>query len=88
MLRVGQRLVIPTNGYTPEVRAAIAATQDASRAPSHSSKTYVVRRGDTLSSIAERHGTTTASLKKLNGLKGDTVYAGQRLKLRSSGTSA
>jgi membrane-bound lytic murein transglycosylase D len=88
MLRVGQRLVIPTNGYTPEVRAAIAATQDASRAPSHSSKTYVVRRGDTLSSIAERHGTTTASLKKLNGLKSDTVYAGQRLKLRSSGKSA
>jgi len=88
MLRVGQRLVIPTNGYTPEVRAAIAATQDASHAPSRSSRTYVVRRGDTLSSIAQRHGTTTASLKKLNGLKSDKVYVGQKLKLRSSGKSA
>jgi len=87
-LRVGQRLVIPTNGYTPEVRAAIAATQDASHSPSRSSKTYVVRRGDTLSSIAARHGTTTASLKKLNGLKSDKVVVGQHLKLRPSGSSA
>jgi membrane-bound lytic murein transglycosylase D len=88
MLRVGQRLVIPTNGYTPEMRAAIAATQDASHAPSRSGKTYVVRKGDTLSSIAERHGTTTGSLKKLNGLTSDKVVVGQRLKLRSSGSTA
>jgi membrane-bound lytic murein transglycosylase D len=88
MLRVGQRLVIPTNGYTPEMRAAIAATQDASRAPSRSSQSYVVRTGDTLSSIAERHGTTTTSLKKLNGLRSDKVVVGQRLKLRGSGKSA
>jgi membrane-bound lytic murein transglycosylase D len=88
MLRVGQRLVIPTNGYTPEMRASIAATQDASRAPSPSSRTYTVRKGDTLSSIAARHGTTTTSLKKLNGLKGDKVVVGQHLKLRSSGKRA
>ena len=88
MLRVGQRLVIPTNGYTPEVRAAVAATQGSTHGPSRTAQTYVVRRGDTLSGIAQRHGTTAATLKQLNHLSSDRLVVGQKLHLRGSGTSA
>ena len=70
MLRVGQRLVIPTNGYTP------AGPRRDRRHPGRLARSRPGRQdvhrsaeGDTLSSIAERHGTTTASLKKLNGLQ-------------------
>ena len=45
-------------------------------------KTVTVRRGDTLSSIAARYGTTVARLRKLNGLKGSTIQAGRKLRVR------
>lgn len=88
MIRVGQRLIIPTNGFTAETRAAIAATQGSARAPSRVPSTYTVRRGDTLSGIANRYGTTTAALKRINGLSSDKLMVGQKLRLRSSGTKA
>ena len=45
-------------------------------------KTVTVRKGDTLSSIAARYGTTVARLRKLNGLKGNTIQAGRKLRVR------
>jgi membrane-bound lytic murein transglycosylase D len=44
-----------------------------------SSKTYQVRRGDTLSKIASQHGVSVADLKKWNGLKNSRIKAGQQL---------
>lgn len=87
-LRVGQQLIIPTNGYTPEVRAAIAATQGSTRGPARGATTYTVRRGDTLSGIAQRYGTTTANLRRLNGLPNNNIRAGQKLRLKPSGKTA
>jgi membrane-bound lytic murein transglycosylase D len=44
----------------------------------------VVRRGDTLSTLARRHGTSIAALREANGLRGDFLRIGQRLQLPSS----
>lgn len=41
--------------------------------------TYTVRSGDTLSEIAERYGTSTAVLKRLNGLNNSLIRRGQSL---------
>lgn len=87
-LRIGQQLVIPTNGYTPEVRAAVAATQGSVRGPSRHATTYTVRRGDTLSGIAQRYGTSASALRRLNHLPNDTIRPGQKLRLRSAGSNA
>jgi hypothetical protein len=46
-----------------------------------SSKTYVVKKGDNLNAIAERHGTTALKLKAKNGLKSIVLQPGQKLKL-------
>ncbi len=47
------------------------------------SSTYHVRKGDSLSKIASRHGTTVAKLCRLNGIKSNAKLSiGQRLKLR------
>ncbi len=41
--------------------------------------TYRVRSGDTLSEIAERYGTSTDALQRLNGLSNTLIRQGQRL---------
>ena len=51
------------------------------------SRTYLVRRGDTLSEIAQRFGTTTSALRRVNALSGSTVYAGRRLTLPGGSSS-
>lgn len=42
---------------------------------------HVVRRGETLSSIARKHGTTVSALRKKNKLRSDKIRVGQRIKL-------
>jgi membrane-bound lytic murein transglycosylase D len=41
--------------------------------------TYAVRRGDTLSEIAVRFGTSTTALQRLNGLQGSIIRPGEKL---------
>ena len=40
---------------------------------------HKVKSGETLSSIASKHHTTVANLKRWNGLKSNTIHVGQRL---------
>jgi peptidoglycan endopeptidase LytE len=50
--------------------------------------TYVVARGDTLKSIANRYGTTMDVLASLNGIYNyNLIYEGQRLVVTSGGSS-
>lgn len=47
------------------------------------SNTYTVKKGDTLSEIAKKYGTTVSQLQKLNNIKDpNVIYAGQILKLK------
>jgi LysM repeat protein len=57
-----------------------AASATKSAAGTTATKKYVVHEGDSLSSIAERFGTTTTRLKELNpDLTGTTVVVNQRI---------
>lgn len=51
---------------------------------------HTVAKGDTLTSLAKKYGTTVESLRSSNGLRGDTISLGQALKIPSkeSGTQA
>ena len=48
--------------------------------------TYIVKRGDTLFSIATRFNTTVDDLKKINNLTSNTLQIGQILKLKEENT--
>ena len=47
-----------------------------------SRSTYKVRSGDNLSKIAARNGVSVSQLKKMNGIKGNTVQAGKVLRVK------
>ena len=50
----------------------------------HKKKIYIryrVRRGDSLIKIAKRYGVSVKTLKRINGLRSNRIYVGQRLKI-------
>lgn len=95
---VGTVLVVPKKGAVvedaPDTKVAVNANRSATDAPARTTKakTYTVRDGDTLSSIADAHEVSLADLRKWNDIDGDTILVGQSLRLTaasgSSGTSS
>ena len=67
-----------------ELRSAAKAHRAEMRKPSKRSRSvHVVRRGEALSTIAAKYGTSTTRLAKLNGLSSKShIRAGQRLRIR------
>jgi LysM repeat protein len=53
-----------------------------SRAPAGAAR-YTVRAGDSLWTIAQRHGVAVADLKRWNDLSGTLVRVGQELRVRA-----
>ena len=47
-------------------------------------QTYVIRRGDNLSTIADKYNVSVADLKRWNGLRSTRINAGQRLKIQKT----
>ena len=49
---------------------------------SSSGRSVTIQRGQTLSQIAKRNGTTVAKLRQLNGIKGNNIRAGKKLRVK------
>jgi membrane-bound lytic murein transglycosylase D len=67
--------------YPGQVIVVRAGTSRTSR-PVATGGVYRVRSGDTLSGIAQANRVSVAQLKRLNGLTGDMIRVGQRIKVR------
>lgn len=52
------------------------------RSSSGAAQSATVKSGDTLSAIAKRSGTTVDKLRKMNGIKGDMIRPGQKLRVK------
>ncbi|RDE51095.1 MAG: LysM peptidoglycan-binding domain-containing protein [Candidatus Accumulibacter meliphilus] len=68
-----------TSAKSKPTRAASGPTTAAAAAP----RTHTVRRGETLSSIAQRYDMSVGELKKLNKLRSDQVNSGTKLRVQS-----
>ena len=89
----GQRLVVPRapaaalltgrGATTPSTRRAAADDTDA-REPEATRTVYRVRKGDTLYSIARRHGVSIENLRAWNRLKGSALSIGDRLQIHTT----
>ncbi|MDG0996760.1 MAG: N-acetylmuramoyl-L-alanine amidase [Gammaproteobacteria bacterium] len=60
------------------------APEDSKLAQAPSSRNnnqHIIRRGETLSGVAQRYGVSVKALRLANGIKGDKIHAGQKLKI-------
>ena len=66
-----------------QAASTTSSKRSATRRRSRTRARYVtIRSGQTLSELAEKHGTTISRLKRLNGLKGTSIRAGKKLRVR------
>lgn len=91
---VGQKLKIPSSarnlkGKNKGKKSSTASPKTYASTNSKSNKSrqnYKVRSGDTLWDIARKYGTTTSTIRKLNGLgRSSRIYPGQLLVVSGSG---
>lgn len=75
-------------GQSLKVKATNTAPTPKPTTPSTSSGQYTVKSGDTLSHIGLRHNMSVSELKRLNNLKSDLIFIGQKLKVTSNATKS
>ena len=87
----GQVLRIPGLGRASAGQGGSSGSRTAGGASAKSASTppasYRVRRGDSLSVIAQRFGTSVAAIKRMNGLRRSRIHPGQVLKISESPTA-
>ena len=76
----------PPDARPPEARATPAVDVGPPDPPASDGQIHVVASGETLFRIALRYDTSVSALRRLNGIEGDQIEVGQRL--RVSGTGA
>ena len=80
-LQIGQQLVVPRSGRATRVASSAGSSAGAARA-ADGPTTITVRRGDTLWSIAQRHGVSTTDLMRWNNLNSTRIHPGDQLTVR------
>ncbi|UKK51765.1 transglycosylase SLT domain-containing protein [Prevotella sp. E13-17] len=64
------------------VPSKTASSKRAGRRNARGGRRVTVRKGESLSTIARRNGTTVQKLKRLNGIRGTNIRAGQKLRVK------
>ncbi len=81
-IRIGQVLMIPGYEGGEGAPARAPARAPSARPPSlEGAADYVVKPGDSLSKIARQFGVKVADVRAANGLSGDLIRIGQKLKI-------
>ena len=87
---VGQKLKVKNGGgtTTPTKPKPTKPTDNGNTNNNNnnqSTETYTVKSGDTLYGISLKHGVSVAQIKQWNNLTSDTIYVGQKLKVKNGG---
>ncbi len=84
-VKAGRQVVVPTGGSASVVVARQVSTVHESPDRGSSRGGYhTVRKGETLGGIARSYHMSTAQLKSMNGMQGNTIRVGQKLRVSGS----
>lgn len=90
-LQTGPKLENRPQGVSSAADAGASGTQAVAQsnagALAPAAGRHVVKRGETLSSIARQYGVSMAAVRTLNKLKKDGVWVGQRLRIPAGGSA-
>lgn len=87
VLQVGQEIQIPVEGGSATVRDVNADSYQPSSL-SEETTSYTVKRGDTLSKIANRYNTSVNAIKGANDKSSDMIRVGENLVIPVSGSGS
>ena len=79
-----KRLEVAVNDDVPmySSRKSSRSRSRATRRGSRRSRSITIRKGQTLSEIARRNHTTVDRLRRLNGIRGNNIRAGKKLRVK------
>ena len=81
-LQIGAKIKIPVEpAGTSSTISNSGAGVGAGGSSAENGTVYTVKSGDTLTGIAQRHGTTVSALRSANGLRTSRLLIGQKLKI-------
>lgn len=63
-------------------RRSYSSSRRRSSRSSRRSKSVTIKNGQTLSEIAEKYGTSVSKLRRLNGIKGSSIRAGKKIRVK------
>ncbi len=75
-----KRQEVEVNEPAPTVRKTSVRKRGRSRA--RGGRSVTIRKGDSLSEIARRNHTTVAKLRRLNGIRGNNIRAGKKIRVK------
>lgn len=88
-LRIGQAILIPDISNRHSYSKAVSKSKNSKYFTSNGNKIiYRVKKGDTLSTIAERYNVSVSNLKKWNNLKSSLIKEGQKIIIFTEPASA
>lgn len=79
-----RRSLVEVDNSSPSYtkKSSTKRRSSSSRSRRSRAKRVTIRQGDTLSEIAERNHTTVKKLRQLNGIKGNNIRAGKKIRVR------
>lgn len=88
-IHIGQKIIIPTKSSKKKLPIVPSSVSKKTKKETTKKRSklsdpiyYTIRKGDTLTRISRIYGISISSLKRINNLKSDTLYIGQKLKVQ------
>ena len=82
----GQKVVV--SGSSTRTSTTTSTTVSSQTSSSAAGNTYTVASGDSVWSVANKHGISMDQFRSLNNIKNDFIYPGQKVVVKQGGTAA